>query len=234
MEAFLDNGVLNKVIGMAIEMESWPTKYALALPANPTIASLWAENVLGGILAEIGVVSTNIVTSVTNANTQITEKNALFKVAFQLFNTGRNLSDAFIPTFPQSELDKYSLKADLLAIYNLNPEAIAIVYGNALDVEADLATNAAIRNADLTLAFDNNAAAVTAATTKEKAGKLALYFYTLVTRPSAEQANVGVIKPRPYSRYFSTTDTAEKTARDALKLTQADLQFGKVDAFFLA
>lgn len=86
----------------------------------------------------------------------------------------------------------------------------------------------------MTLAFDNNAAAVAAATTKEKAGKLALYFYTLVTRPAAEQANVGVIKPKPYSRYFSTTIPAETAARDALKLTQADLQFGKVDAFTLA
>lgn len=140
MEAFLDNGILNKVIGMAIEMESWPTKYALALPANPTIASLWAENVLGGILAELGLVANNIVASGATGN-QITEKNALFKVAFQLVNTGRNLQDAFIPTFPQAELDKYSLKAELLAIYNLNPEAIAIVFGNALDVEADLATN---------------------------------------------------------------------------------------------
>lgn len=154
--------MINDVVDWAREIESWPTKYKDALPAGATIASLWADNVLGGILTELGLVSANIKAIPTGA--EISEKNALFKIAWQLYTTGRNPQDVFIPTYPQTVLDTYGLKADVIAIYNLSPQQVAIVYQNALDVETDLTTNEAKRTADLNLAFDGNPSAVTAAT----------------------------------------------------------------------
>lgn len=45
---------------------------------------------------------------------------------------------------------------------------------------------------------------------------------------------MGVIKPKPYSRYFDSPTAAEKTARDVLFITNADLQNGKYNSFSVA
>jgi len=108
-----------------------------------------------------------------------------------------------VPTYPQTLLDTYLLKADVLAIYGLSAKEIAKVYEIALAIEADLATNASIRTADLQLAFDGNAAAVAAASTKEKAGKMALYFYMLSRKTEGPKPNKGVIKPKPFNRFIA-------------------------------
>lgn len=231
--AFMPYGLVNDIIDMAIEMESWPSKYAAALPANPTIATLFGQDVLGGILNEIGLATAKIVASPASPS-ECTEKQALFQIAFQLLISGRKLSDAYIPTYPQATLDTYSLTADLLSIYGLSSQEIAMVYGFALDIETDLKTNLAMRTADLTAAFDGNAAAVTAATEKQKAGKMALYFYTLSRQTSATQVNVGVIKPKAYSRYIGDADAGIKVAVEANRFNNAGLQNGLYDSFSVA
>ena len=124
------------------------------------------------------------------------------------------------------------LKADVLAIYGLSAKEIAKVYEIALAIEADLATNAGIRTADLQLAFDGNAAAVTAATTKEKAGKMALYFYMLSRKTEAPQANKGVIKPKPFNRFIAEkTDQTIIAAVQAANFNQVGLQSGYYNTF---
>jgi hypothetical protein len=118
IDAKLPIAVVNHILDMAIEIESWPTKYALALSSN-TVAALWSQSVLGSILLEIGVDSANIVASGPTGN-QITQKSAFWLVAQQIAQTGRRLSDVFVPTYPQATLDTYLLKADVLAIYGLS------------------------------------------------------------------------------------------------------------------
>jgi hypothetical protein len=222
--------VVNTILDMAIEIESWPTKYASALSAG-TVAALWEQSVLGLILLEIGVNSADIVASNPTAS-QITQKNAFWLVAQQIAQTGRSLSDVYVPTYPQTLLDTYLLKADVLAIYGLSAKEIAKVYEIALAIEADLATNASIRTADLQLAFDGNAAAVTAATTKEKAGKMALYFYMLSRKTEAPQANKGVIKPKPFNRFIAEkTDATIISAVQAANFNQVGLQSGYYNTF---
>jgi len=67
IDANLPIAVVNYILDMAIEIESWPTKYALALGPDPNtvnVATLWSQSVLGSILLEIGLASTDI--SATN------------------------------------------------------------------------------------------------------------------------------------------------------------------------
>jgi len=116
IDANLPIAAVNQILDMAIEIESWPTKYALALGPDPNtvnVATLWSQSVLGSILLEIGLASTDI-------PSQISEKKAFWAVAQQIALTGRRLSDVYVPTYPQTTLDLYLLKADVLAIYGLS------------------------------------------------------------------------------------------------------------------
>lgn len=103
-----------------------------------------------------------------------------------------------------------------------------------MKVDLEIPANADKRAADLLLAFDKNPLAVTSATLEQKAGKMALFFYQLTTKPAITQANVGVISPKPYSRYFDTSIQAEKTAINLLKITNADLRNGKYNSLSIA
>jgi len=71
IDANLPIAAVNQILDMAIEIESWPTKYALALGPDPNtvnVATLWSQSVLGSILLEIGVNSADIVPSSPTGN----------------------------------------------------------------------------------------------------------------------------------------------------------------------
>jgi len=67
IDAKLPIALVNYILDMAIEIESWPTKYALAFGSN-TVDALWSQSVLGSILLEIGVNSADIVPSSPTGN----------------------------------------------------------------------------------------------------------------------------------------------------------------------
>lgn len=56
-EASLSNGMINDVLDISREIEYLITnpKYKDAFPQDATLTNLWNDNVLGGILAEIGI-----------------------------------------------------------------------------------------------------------------------------------------------------------------------------------
>jgi len=73
---------------------------------------------------------------------------------------------------------------------------------------------------------------VAAASTKEKAGKMALYFYMLSRKTEGPKPNKGVIKPKPFNRFIAEkTDLAIIAAVQAANFNQVGLQSGYYNTF---
>jgi hypothetical protein len=73
---------------------------------------------------------------------------------------------------------------------------------------------------------------VTAATTKEKAGKMALYFYMLSRKTEGPKPNKGVIKPKPFNRFIAEkTDATIIAAVQAANFNQVGLNNGFYNTF---
>ena len=82
------------------------------------------------------------------------------------------------------------------------------------------------RNADLLVAFDGSAEKLAAATLKEKAGRLMYVFYKKTRATLAKEVS-GVIRPKPFSRYFfAFTDNTVKAGFTASKVSERDLFTG--------
>jgi hypothetical protein len=100
---------LNAIIDMAKEVETYPVKYAEALPSTPTIINVLNESPILQYAPIVGVDLAKVKAVPVSANGEISYEQALFAFCRYLYNKGQTVADIYTPAIPEDNLRLYGL-----------------------------------------------------------------------------------------------------------------------------